>query len=223
MLFKRRIELNTSKFYRQMGWGVMTLLSLMIVLIVSRYFSLNPDVFFPQQREVYVAHQTAIIAHILGGVLALSLGPFQFLHRLRIRWPKVHRWMGRLYLFGILLGGTAGLYMAFYAYAGLAASLGFAGLALSWLVTGYLAYSTIRSGNTVAHRQWMIRNFSLTFAAVTLRLWMTPLIMAFGETTGYELVAWVAWIPNLIVAEGIIRGWFRRRSARTLKGKNMVS
>ena len=195
---------------KRIGWGIMTFLSLGIVLAVSRYFTLNPDVYFPQQREVYLAHQTGIIAHIVGGVLALGLGPFQFLQKLRRRWPKVHRWTGRFYLIGILLGGTAGLYMAFYAYAGLAASLGFAALAISWLTTGFIAYRAIRAEDTVTHRQWMIRNFALTFAAVTLRLWMMPLIMIFGETTGYEIVAWVSWIPDLVVAEGIIRSWFRR-------------
>jgi hypothetical protein len=200
---------------KRIGWGIMTFLSLSIVLVVSRYFSLNPDVYFPQQRSVYLAHQTGIIAHIIGGVLALSLGPFQFLNRLRARWPKVHRWMGRTYLIGILLGGTAGFYMAFYAYAGLAASLGFAALALLWLFTGWMAYTNIRAGNKRIHHQWIIRNFALTFAAVTLRIWMMPLMMTFGETTGYEIVAWVCWMPNLIVAEGILRGWFHRQVARS--------
>ena len=196
---------------KRIGWGIMTFLSLSIVMVVSRYFSLNPDVYFPQQRTVYLAHQTGLIAHIIGGVLALSLGPSQFLYRLRARWPKVHRWTGRVYMIGILLGGTAGFYMAFYAYAGIAASLGFAALALSWLFTGWMAYSNIRAGKKAVHRQWIIRNFALTFAAVTLRIWMMPLMMAFGETTGYEIVAWACWVPNLIVAEGIVRGWFRRR------------
>jgi Predicted membrane protein (DUF2306) len=208
--------MKANKINKRIGWGIMTFLAMGIVLYAVRYFSLNPDVYFPQQRSVYLAHQAGLITHILGGVLALGLGPFQFLSRLRTRWPKVHRWMGRFYLIGILLGGTAGLYMSFYAFAGLAASLGFAALAVSWLVTGFMAYRTIRAGNTVTHRQWIIRNFSLTFAAVTLRLWMMPLIMAFGETTGYEIVAWVCWIPNLIVAEGIVRGWFRRRAARPI-------
>ena len=200
---------------KRIGWGIMTFLSLSIVMVVSRYFSLNPDVYFPQQRSVYLAHQTGIITHIIGGVLALALGPFQFLNRLRTRWPKVHRWTGRIYMIGILLGGTAGFYMAFYAYAGVAASLGFAALALSWLFTGWMAYSNIRAGNKRIHRQWIIRNFALTFAAVMLRIWMMPLIMAFGESTGYEIVAWVCWVPNLIVAEGIVHGWFRRQTARS--------
>ena len=206
--------MKSKNINKRIGWGVMTFLAMGIVLYAIRYFSLNPDVYFPQQRNVYLAHQIGIIAHIIGGVLALGLGPFQFLNRLRTRWPKVHRWMGRFYLIGILLGGTAGFYMAFYAYAGLAASLGFATLALAWLFTGWMAYRAIRAGEKTTHRQWIIRNFSLTFAAVTLRLWMMPLIMTFGETTGYEIVAWACWIPNLIVAEGIVRGWFRRQTVR---------
>lgn len=208
--------MNTNKINKRIGWGIMTFLAMGIVLYAVRYFSLNPDVFFPQQRNVYLAHQTGIITHIIGGVLALGLGPFQFLGKLRTHWPKVHRWMGRFYLIGILLGGTAGLYMAFYAFAGPAASLGFATLATLWLGTGFMAYRTIRAGNKRVHRQWIIRNFALTFAAVTLRLWMVPLIMAFGETTGYEIVAWVCWVPNLVVAEGIIRGWFLHRTTRPI-------
>ncbi|MFZ0547882.1 MAG: DUF2306 domain-containing protein [Candidatus Promineifilaceae bacterium] len=57
--------------------------------------------------------------------------------------------------------------------------------------TRFLAYSTIRSGDVAAHRRWIIYNFALTFAGVTLRLEMMPLTMIFGMTTGYEIVAWL--------------------------------
>lgn len=197
---------------KYIGWGTMTFLALGIALIASRYFTLNPDVFFPQQRNVYLAHQTGLLTHIVGGVLALTLGPFQFLPRLRTRRPQIHRWLGRFYLLGILLGGLAGVYMATFAYAGLITRLGFTALAVLWLVTGFMAYRNIRAGKVADHRRWMIRNFALTFAAVTLRLDMPLLMMFFGEETGYQIVAWLCWIPNLLVAEGFIRGWFRRRN-----------
>ena len=195
---------------KNIGWGIITFLSLGIVLVASRYFTFNPEVFFPEQREVYLAHQTGIMLHILGGVVALAVGPFQFLTRLRVRFPQIHRWLGRIYLLAVLLGGVAGLYMATFAYAGFITSLGFATLAVLWLSSGFMAYRTIRAGNTVPHRSWMIRNFALTFAAVTLRLEMGLLQMAFGSEAGYQMVAWLCWIPNLIVAEAIIRGWFSR-------------
>jgi uncharacterized membrane protein len=207
---------TTSKISKRIGWGIMTFLALGITLLASRYFSFNPDVFFPEQRGVYLAHQAGIMTHIVGGVLALALGPFQFLNRLRARRPQLHRWIGRFYLLGILLGGTAGLYMAFFAYAGVAASLGFAALAITWLITGFLAYRTIRAGDVAAHRRWMIYNFALTFAGVTLRLEMIPLTMIFAPTTGYEIVAWLCWIPNLIVAREIVNGRFRRSKSRAV-------
>ena len=198
---------------KHIGWIIMTILALGISLLVSRYFTLNPEVFFEDQRTVYIAHRTAIIMHILGGVIALTVGPFQFLHRVRSKYPQIHRWLGRLYLAGIFLGGVFGLYMATYAYAGIISSLGFASLAILWLTTGFLAYRTIRAGDVAAHRRWMIRNFALTFAAVTLRLELFFLAELFGFDTGYQMVAWLCWIPNLLVAEAIIRRTFKRRLA----------
>jgi uncharacterized membrane protein len=144
-------------------------------------------------------------------VLALALGPFQFLPRLRARRPALHRWMGRLYLIAILLGGTGGLYMATMAWGGIPARLGFGVLALLWLGSGFLAYRSIRAGHVAVHRQWMIRNYALTFAAVTLRLQL-PLsgLLGLDFTTSYAVIAWTCWLPNLLFAEWLIR---RRRPA----------
>jgi hypothetical protein len=65
----------------------------------------------------------------------------------------------------------------------------------------------------------MTRSFALTFAGVTLRVEMMPLVMLFGETTGYEIVAWTCWLLNLLVAEAILAGWFRRKRTRALTGE----
>jgi len=188
----------------RIAWGLITLFALGIALISSRYLTLNPAVYFPQQRLVYETHTAGIILHIVGGLLALVLGPFQFLSGVRARWPGLHRWVGRLYLLGIALGGFGGLYMATYAYTGPVAGLGFGGLALAWLVTGTMALVTIRRGEVALHRRWMLRNFALTFAAVTLRLELMLLAGALGEQIGYMTVAWACWIPNLLVAQWLI-------------------
>lgn len=84
----------------------------------------------------------------------------------------------------------------------LAARLGFACLALGWLYTGWRAYLAIRARDIVSHRRWMVRNFALTFAAVTLRLWL-PASMASGIAfeLAYPEIAWLCWVPNLLVAE----------------------
>ncbi|MEQ1730362.1 MAG: DUF2306 domain-containing protein [Vicinamibacterales bacterium] len=48
----------------------------------------------------------------------------------------------------------------------------------------------------------MIRSFALTYAAVTLRLYV-PLSMAAGVPfdVAYPVIAWACWVPNLLVAE----------------------
>jgi hypothetical protein len=56
----------------------------------------------------------------------------------------------------------------------------------------------------VAHERWMIRSFALTFGAVTLRIYLPlAIIQNQGEfpLDAYRIIAWAAWVPNLIVAE----------------------
>ncbi|APV52418.1 hypothetical protein BWI17_12275 [Betaproteobacteria bacterium GR16-43] len=157
----------------------------------------------PGMRDVFVAHPVSTYAHIFAASVALLLGPFQFWTRLRTSRPVVHRWMGRVYLgIGVLVGGIAGLVMSFNAFGGPIARVGFACLALMWLYTGFRAYRAIRAGDTASHRRWMVRNFALTFAAVTLRIWLPgSMVAGIDAEVAYRTIAWLCWVPNLLVAE----------------------
>lgn len=186
-------------------WGLMLLGAIMIALLSSSYFTLDPDVYFPRQRAVYEAHTPWLIAHIGGMMFALLLGPFQFRSELRSRYPRVHRMTGRLYLGGAFVGAIGGLYMARYSASGVTSDIGFTGLGLAVLITSGVALWRIRAGNTESHREWMIRSYAMIFSAVTLRLYLMPLEAVFGEYDGYAIDAWACWLPNLAVAEWIIR------------------
>jgi uncharacterized membrane protein len=156
----------------------------------------------PDMRDTFRAHPWGIYTHVFAAVFALALGPFQFNARLRAARPRVHRMMGRLYLgVGVAVGGVSGLYMAGIAYGGPVARAGFTLLALSWLYTGWRAYAAIRKRDVTSHRQWMVRNFALTLAAVTLRIYL-PLSMVAGIPfeVAYPLIAWLCWVPNLMIA-----------------------
>ena len=59
---------------KAIAWTVMFLLVLLTTLIVSRYLSLDPGVFFPEQRAVYLAHLAILMMHIIGSMLALLIG-----------------------------------------------------------------------------------------------------------------------------------------------------
>ncbi len=157
----------------------------------------------PDIRGSFEAHRAGIFLHVFAASAALFLGPFQFWTALRVRRPVLHRWSGRIYLgAGVLVGGLAGLYMAAFAYGGLAGKLGFGCLAVAWLYTGLRAYLAIRAGDVAAHRRWMVRNFALAFGAVTLRLWLPlSLVAGIAFEVAYPVVAWLCWVPNLVVAE----------------------
>ena len=118
------------------------------------------------------AHATPwLVLHVVGSATALLFGSAQLVPRVRSRWPWLHRWAGRLYASGCLLGGTGGLVMAFGSTAGPWATLGFGGLAIAWLATTAVAWRTAIACDYAAHRAWAIRSWSLTFAAVTFRLY----------------------------------------------------
>lgn len=169
----------------------------------------------PEMKASFELHPVGIYMHAFSAVFALALGPFQFSERLRERRRLLHRRLGRLYLgVGVLLGGLSALYLSQHALGGVAAKLGFATLAVCWLGTGLAAYHAVRRGNIAEHRKWMVRNFALTMAAVSLRLY-SPLLAVAGVPfdIAYPVVAWLCWVPNLIVAERYVRAVRGGRSA----------
>ncbi|MNL75568.1 hypothetical protein D3C87_2013940 [compost metagenome] len=69
-------------------------------------------------------------------------------------------------------------------------------------------------GDRVAHRRWMIRSIALTLAAVTLRIQIpVSMMLDIPFDTAYPVIAWLCWVPNLVVAEMIVR-WPRRPLVR---------
>ncbi|WP_222613659.1 DUF2306 domain-containing protein [Undibacterium seohonense] len=193
--------------HKKILYGLMLVLSLGVAAYATIAYAAFPlgSLVHPDMKTNFENHRIAVYLHIFASSLALVIGPFQFSKRLRASRPQVHRLLGKFYLgLGVLLGGIAGLLMAAFAYGGLTSNLGFGILALLWLYTGARAYWAIRHGDIASHQQWMIRNFSLTLAAVTLRIYL-PLSMVLGLPFElcYPIISWLCWVPNLIIAEWI--------------------
>jgi uncharacterized membrane protein len=145
--------------------------------------------------------------HITFGGIALLIGWTQFSQKLRNRYLNVHRIVGKIYVILVLFSSYAGLYIAFFATGGTITTMGFGALALLWLITIVKAYTSIRRLDITEHQKWMIRNYALTFAAVTFRIW-TPLFIAFvfrGDVLdSFRAASWLCWVPNIIIADIII-------------------
>jgi predicted membrane protein DUF2306 len=78
-------------------------------------------------------------------------------------------------------------------------------LSVAWLVTTGVAFVRIRQRRFADHRAWMIRSYSLTFAAVTVRLAAALLIFLVREPVLAGNLALASWPLNLAVGEWLVR------------------
>lgn len=186
------------------GFYLSLFLSVTIAMATLRVFPLGPDLAFPGFGVHLAERKLMFLAHVYAASAALLLGGFQFSSALRAL--PVHRWIGRAYVLAVLIGGLSGLVIGSRAIGGPIAAMGFSLLAIFWLGSTALALWYVRVGNIPAHRRWMTRSFALTFAAVTLRIYL--LIFGFS---GFEYaeasiyLAWMCWVPNLVFAEWLVR------------------
>jgi uncharacterized membrane protein len=151
------------------GWWTMALLSVGVALYAIAVL-LVPGFGAPIVGDIRANTPLALWAHLGGSWIALLVGPLQLNGRLRNRAIELHRWLGRSYVIGVLIGGAGGLALAVTSNQGIVTHLGFGALAVGWLFCTIQGYRAIRGGDEVVHRAWMMRSFALTFAAVMLRI-----------------------------------------------------
>lgn len=202
--------------------GLSALCPVVALLSLAAYTGLDPSSSRVAIREDLSFHYPILVVHVVTSVIALCVGPFQFWPAVRRR-RATHRAIGRVYLFaGVLPGSVSGMCVAVMSTYGPTAQFGFGLLSILWFTTAIAGLRAVRSGRGADHREWMVRQFALTLAAVTLRLLVPTLLLLYSpqlttvyggdEETFYrevyQVVPWLCWVPNLIVAE-----WYLRRGS----------
>ena len=81
----------------------------------------------------------------------------------------------------------------------------FAMLSIAWMVTAGVALLRARQRRFADHRAWMMRSYSITFAAVTVRLATLPLLVVTQNPVVALTLAFWSWLLNLVVAEWLVR------------------
>jgi uncharacterized membrane protein len=153
---------------------------------------------------------TMFYIHIILGGIALLIGWLQFNKKLRLKNIQLHRKIGKIYIISCLLSGIAGFYIALYATGGLSPKLGFTSMALVWFFTTLFGFIAVKNGYIIKHQKLMIYSYATCFSAVTLRIWLPILTSSLGGfIPAYRIVAWLSWVPNIIVAYFIIKHQFK--------------
>jgi uncharacterized membrane protein len=127
----------------------------------------------------FANRRTLTLAHIFPAMLFMVLGPLQFVRGLRTKYPRVHRWSGRIFLVASAVVGATGLALAFGQTIGgvdeKAAITLFGTLFLIALARGL--WHALRC-EFARHREWMIRGYAIGLAVATIR----PIMGAFFAT-----------------------------------------
>lgn len=165
-------------------WAVVIFLAFLGIAVATRRLLvlIHPGVLTAArnpaaQLDAHFANQRALtLVHIVPGILFMVLGPLQFVRGLRTRYPRLHRWLGRIFLAASAVIGTTGLTMA----AGDTIGGGDEKSAIFLFGTLFLfslgkALWHAMHREFAAHREWMLRGYAIGLAVATIR----PIMGAF--------------------------------------------
>lgn len=206
------MDLKRGKYliYKSVLYGSLIYFIYLLLLITLQYIPINYDVAFLRikQEEIQLTYyKWAFFSHVFSSIIVIILGLTQFSKTVRNKATFIHKLSGKIYVFLILaIASPSGLIMSYHANGGVVAQISFSILSVLWFIFTLKAYSFIKKGDVIRHKNFMIRSYALTLSAISLRL------LKYGIVTVYELppmdtykiVAVLGWTLNLGISELII-------------------
>ncbi|MGA2047399.1 MAG: DUF2306 domain-containing protein [Terracidiphilus sp.] len=156
---------STRSRFKSVLWISLGLITL-FVIITSEVLLVTDYPMYHAYRLQVIADRGLLIPHTLAGMFALLIGPINFSSRIRQRYLRLHRVLGRIYVVSVFVGAATGVALA----AGRPGFPGTSGQAAAWVVCTSAAFITARNRQIVQHRQWMARSYAVTFTFVSSRV-----------------------------------------------------
>jgi len=171
--------------------------------------------------ESFFSNQVWVTMHLVGGSLALLIGPMQFWRSLRNRFLNFHRISGKLYMLGVLLIAISAFRLSLISFC-TPCRVSLFILAVLVSISTWFAWKAIKSKNIKVHRQFMIRSYVCVLSFVAVRIDdILPLTFFFGviEDPTFRRVVneyFFSFVP-LLVAEIGMTWW---SAVASLKAKS---
>jgi uncharacterized membrane protein YozB (DUF420 family) len=148
-----------------------------------------------------------LLVHITGGMVALLTGPWQFWTGFRMRYVRLHRLTGRIFLCGVAVGSIGAYRMAIATTFGWAFGFALLALATAWVTTAGMAFYAILKGQVQVHKEWMVRAYVVTFAFVTFRVLNDyyPGARLQPDNDRAISIGWACWVLPLLFTELILQ------------------
>ncbi|MEI7487376.1 MAG: DUF2306 domain-containing protein [Chryseobacterium sp.] len=205
-LIKKNIS-NLFKILLIIGFGYFFWLMLKITL---EYIPLKVEASFLMIKQTEVTDRPEYLwffyTHVYTSIFVLLSG-FLAILRKDFGLKNFHINSGKVYIFLLLIfSAPSGIYMGFFANGDIFSKISFVILGSLWWFTTFKAYQFARQQQFKQHKQWMWRSFALTLSAVTLRMWKVIIVYLFhpNPMDVYEIIAWMGWVPNILLIEYLI-------------------
>lgn len=203
-------NLMASRILRWVQFAVFILIGGLSVFFYLEYAIRYFDWSSESYGTYYWAKRVALAFHLVGGSMALALGLPQFWMGFRNRFMNVHRWTGRLYVLGVLVGSIGAFVMATAPEQSLGFGFAFAlfALGIAWVITTGAAFFAVIRRKIKLHKEWMIRSYIVTLAFVTFRILsdFVPYESWGLDHADYNTaMMWSCWVFPLMIAEVILQ------------------
>lgn len=142
--------------------------------------------------------------HLLLGIVALLIGPFQFTIGSQKN-KALHKALGKVYATAVLINVLAVPYIALFSTGGTGSAIAFLVLDVFWLVTTLMGILRISQKNLVAHRMWMRRSYGITWVFVSFRIVVAILSFAMPTSVSFPIGVYLSIIMNLAFIEWITK------------------
>lgn len=197
---------------------VVLLLAVSLAVNALSYINFDSNYGFLKLKQKAIAtgwYLPGYYAHVLISGIILVAGFFQLFPSSSHRFRRIHRALGYVYVMGILFFAAPGaLVMSLFIGRGPWVLTSFLLQCALWFWFTAVAFNEIRKRNIAAHKRWMWRSYALTFAAITLRIYIfaTSYKVNLNQSEAYATLAWLSWVPNLLFVEIFMnRAWWLGR------------
>ena len=200
-----------------------------VIALMSLYVMYHNERFLIDSSHPAWQHYTPfkwwLLPHGIFGAIVLLFAPLQFSERLRQRFTKTHRVMGRLYVAGALLLAPLGAYIQFYQERiGAPRSFTILGIVDAGMLMGAtaLAFLFAFKRKIALHRQWATRSYAIALVFIGGRF---ILGITGWEALGIEIVQAMIWscLALSVWFADISIHWKEIRSALSTRAKSNVT
>jgi uncharacterized membrane protein len=190
-----------------------------VIAMMSAYVLYHNERFLVEPTnpiwEHYQHFKWWLLPHGIFGAIVLLLAPLQFSDRLRRRFTRGHRILGRIYVVGVIVVAPLGAYIQYYEER-LGFPRSFTVLAVvdaaMLMGTTAIAFLFAYKRKIALHRQWVMRSYAVALVFIEGRF---VLGVTGWEQLGVEIAQAIIWacLAMSILLADLANNWVEMRAA----------